>query len=260
MQNGHRYRRRVNDWLAIGLTGLLLAACSGAVPGGETSALSHTQVEASPAPQPSPAPETPSPQPDVEPGPLDPRKPGPPFVPTAAAERIGTHLRVGSGREPGLGAWTVFLYMKGDRVGFGIRVHGRPPALGCCLTELRSPMRPLAFVQVASGWGFVVSSIDARVEGVRFNCGQCRDVSPRHVHITHIANGKIMGIPQLAVAFVRPTAALGNDGSLIALGNDGPINYAPIGLPPVCFNGPPCPNGLAWGVLTPGTEKVVDTS
>ena len=258
MQNGHGYRR-MERRLAIALVGVLLAACSGGVPSaeprGETSAPSRAQVEVSPKPQPTPAPETRSPEPDVEPGPVEPPPPGTLIVPAAAADRIGAHLKMGSGRIPELGDWSVFLYMRGDQVGVGIRVHGLPPARGCCLRELRSAMRPLAFLQVSRGAGFVVTYIDPRVEGVRFDCVQCQDLSPHHVRITRIINGRLMGVPQLAVAFVRPNASGGNDGTLIALGTAGErIARRWIGLPPAC-SAPSCPNGLSWGLLTPGTER-----
>ena len=256
MRNGQGYRR-ANRWLAIGLTGVLMAACSGGVPSAkpraEESQPSGTQVE--PAPQPTPAPETPSPLPDVEHRGVDPSKPGPLFVSARVAERIGSHLEMGSGLEPEVGDWAVFLYMRDDRVGVGIRIGHQPPALGCCLRELHSAMRPLAFVQVSRGTGFVVSYIDARVEGVRFDCAQCPDLSSHRVHVTHIVNGRIMGVPQLAVAFVRPNASGGNDGTLIALGTAGErIARRWIGLPPAC-SAPSCPNGLSWGLLTPGTER-----
>jgi hypothetical protein len=165
---------------------------------------------------------------------------------------------MGSGWVRGVGAWTVFLYMRGDRVGVGLQIgHGRP-ARGCCLKELQSAMRPLVFVQVSRGSGFVVSFIDPWVGAVRFQCAQCPSIDPAHVHITHIVNGRVMGIPQLAVAFVRPNSDGGNDGTLIAVGNVGEeVDRDWIGLPPAC-SGQSCPNGLAWGMLKPGTEKVVD--
>lgn len=170
----------------------------------------------------------------------------------AAAERIEGRPTMATGDIRGVGHWALFLYPRGDRVGVGFQIGDGQPTMACCLARLHSPIRPLAYIPIRNVGGVVIAHIDSNVGGVRYDCIQCSDVRGT---ISHIGNGRVTGVPQLALVFVRPNADGGNDGYLVAFGNDRiKIDRDWIGLPPFC-SGPACPNGLAWGSLELGTVR-----
>jgi hypothetical protein len=112
-------------------------------------------------------------------------------------------------------------------------------------------MRPMAYLETSPGRGIVIAHVSPDVEWVRYDCIQCADVTgviPRN------ENGRIYGIPQIALVFISANADGGNDGYLIASdANHHRINRDWIGLPPACTVHR-CPVGLAWGSLAPGTS------
>jgi hypothetical protein len=248
-------RRRV-EVSAIILFAFLAAACTGDAP--ET--VSNREISShSPGIDPMPTSAPPAAEASLTPHP-EPRAPEnsglePYGLSHAAATRIGSRLTMGRGSTPGVGAWTLFLYTRrNDRVGVGLQIGDGEPAMACCLGRLHSPARPLAYIPIRHLGGFVLAHIEPNVARVRYDCVQCGDARG---FITYIVRGRLIGVPQLALVFVRPNSADGNDGTLLAFGNDyRRIDRDWIGLPPFC-TGPPCPNGLAWGSLELGTERVV---
>jgi hypothetical protein len=235
------------------LCALLAAACTGgpgeAISSPGVSSPSPSQVvDQTPAPSSTPTEASPIPAPE----PRAPENSGTePFgLSDAAAERIDGRLTMGRGEIQGAGAWTLFLYRRGERLGVGFQIGDDKPTMACCLARLHSPIRPLAYIPIRNHGGVVLAHIDPHVGRVRYDCVQCSDA---RAFITHIANGRLIGVPQLALVFVRPNAEGGNDGSIVAFGH-GPIDGDWIGLPPFCA-GSPCPNGLAWGSIELGTSR-----
>jgi hypothetical protein len=240
---------------SIVLGALLAAACTAATPeavsssGVSSPSPSSRVVDRTPAPSSSPTVTSPIPGPE----PRAPENSGTePFgLSDAAAERIDGRLTMGRGEIQGAGTWTLFLYRKGERVGVGFQIGDGKPTMACCLARLHSLARPLAFIPIRNHGGVVLAHIDPHVGRVRYDCIQCNDARG---FFTYIMNGRLIGVPQLALVFVRPNPDGGNDGNLVTFGAEGRIDRDWIGLPPFC-SGPPCPNGLAWGSIGLGTSR-----
>ena len=145
----------------------------------------------------------------------------------------------------------MFLFNTEEGVGIGFRLGGGRPATGCCLTHLGRGSRPMTYIETAAGRGVVIAHVSPDIERVRYDCIQCKDVAgiiPRH------ENGRLHGIPQIAVLFVGANEEGGNDGYLIAYdASHIRVDRDWIGLPPAC-SARRCPVGLVWGSLVPGTE------
>jgi hypothetical protein len=147
----------------------------------------------------------------------------------------------------------MFLYRTEDGVGVGVRLNGGSPAMGCCLTSLRSGVRPLVYIETSVGRGVIIAHVSPDIESVKYDCIQCPNVEGT---IPRIANGRSRGVPQVALVFVTANVAGGNDGNLIAFdAGHHLVDRDWIGLPPAC-SVHRCPVGLRWGSLEPGTKEV----
>jgi hypothetical protein len=163
----------------------------------------------------------------------------------------GKRLELGTGRIPWGGRWTMFLYRTVDGVGVGVHLNGGRPAMDCCLTSLRSGMRPMGYIETSVGRGVIIAHVSPDIELVKYDCIQCPNVEGT---IPRIVSGRSRGVAQIALVFVTANAAGGNDGNLIAFDPEHHlVDRDWIGLPPAC-TGHRCPVGLTWGTLVPGGE------
>jgi hypothetical protein len=181
----------------------------------------------------------------------------------AAAERFLTtevgerwiRERGGSGeshfRAPG--GVTLFLVARPEGIGVAIQMAGRPLTTACCLTPVGRGARPLAYVPTGEGRGVLLAHVSPLVQSVTYDCIQCSDAE---AFIPRIGSGRVMGVPQFAFLIVRANADGGNDGWLLSFGSFGNRTDEDwIGIPPACTSRR-CPQGLTWGVLQPGTDRI----
>lgn len=168
---------------------------------------------------------------------------------------IGRRRTIGGGHVPGIGGVTLFLVTRKEGIAISLRIAGGEPTTACCLTPLRRGARPLAYIRTHRGGGILLAHVSPLVETVRYDCVQCGDAEGL---IPRIASGRIRGVPQFALVFIRANADGGNDGYLVSFGSLGDrVDRDWIGLPPAC-TGPPCLSGLSWGLLKIGAERPFD--
>jgi hypothetical protein len=142
----------------------------------------------------------------------------------------------GGGPTPWGTRWELWLFERDRGVAVGIRL-GQRLFVGCCLGRVHLGLRPLGYVVGEDSWAVLISHVSNSVEAVRVHCQGCT----RRSTIPRIIAGRLSGVPQIAVTFVRPDNGRSSVVTLMA------NRDRDVVVLPSCGDG--CATGFDWGAL-----------